>query len=361
MKERLLVLEDGSVYQGIGFGANEYRIGELIFQTGMSGYQEIISDLSYYGQLVMMTYPAIGGCGINRDDFESMNPQLFGLVVKEYCEYPSNFRSNMSLNTFMEQKGIPGIADIDTREITRKIRDHGTMKAVMADKDADVAQLVKELQAAKLPCDGVQKVSTQKPYTIPSRGFKVVMLDLGTKFGLIRELNKRGCDLVVMPYSTPASEILSLSCDGVVISNGPGTPDQIAETVHTIQQLIDHVAILGCGLGHQVVAQACGAKIDKMKFGHHGNSTPIRSLEKNKIEFTAQNHTYAVNEDSLANTGLKVTHRALNDNTIEGLKHESKPILSVEFNPEAAPGADDTMYIFDEFMEMMNQGGNTHA
>ncbi len=361
MKERLLVLEDGSVYKGTAFGSDQYRVGELIFQTGMSGYQEIISDLSYYGQIVMMTYPAIGGCGINRDDFESMDPQIFGFVVKEFCEYPSNFRSNMTLNAFMEQKGIPGIADIDTRAITRKIRDHGTMKAIMAESDADVEALVQMLKTAKLPQDGVSKVSTQKPYPIPSRGFKVVMLDLGTKFGLIRELNKRGCDLVVMPYATTAEEILSLSCDGVVVSNGPGTPDQIPETVETLKKLIDHAAILGCGLGHQVVAQACGARIEKMRFGHHGNSTPIRSLAKNKVEFTAQNHTYAVNEESLKGTGLNVTHRALNDDTIEGLKHESKPILTVEFNPEAAPGADDTMYIFDEFMEMMKKGGNQNA
>lgn len=361
MKERLLILEDGSVYKGTAFGSDQFRIGELIFQTGMSGYQEIISDLSYYGQIVMMTYPAIGGAGINRDDFESMDPQIFGFVVKEYCEYPSNFRSHMTLNAFMKQKGIPGIADIDTREITRKIRNHGTMRAVMADTDADVEQLIKELKAAKLPQDGVKKVSTKKPYPIPSRGFKVVMIDLGTKFGLIRELNKRGCDLVVMPYATTAHEILSLSCDGVVISNGPGTPDQIPETVETVKQLIGHVAILGCGLGHQVVAQACGAEIEKMKFGHHGNSTPIRCLEKNKVEFTAQNHTYVVKESSLTNTGLYVTHRALNDDTIEGLKHKTKPILSVEFNPEAAPGADDTMYLFDEFIDMMKKGGNQHA
>lgn len=361
MKERLLVLEDGSVYKGTAFGSDQYRIGELIFQTGMSGYQEIISDLSYYGQIVMMTYPAIGGCGINRDDFESMDPQIFGFVVKEFCEYPSNFRSNMTLHAFMEQKGIPGIADIDTRAITRKLRDHGTMKAVMADADADIEHLIQQLKEAKLPQDGVQKVSTQKPYPIPSRGRKVVMIDLGTKFGLIRELNKRGCDLVVMPYNTTAKEILSLSCDGVVVSNGPGTPDQIMETVETIRALMDHVAILGCGLGHQVVAKACGAAIEKMKFGHHGNSTPIRSLEKNKVEFAATNHTYVVKEDSLKGTGLQVTHRALNDDAIEGLRHETKKIISVEFNPEAAPGADDTMYIFDEFIEMMDKGGKQHA
>lgn len=356
MNERLLILEDGSVFKGIGFGADTYRVGELIFQTGMSGYQEIISDLSNYGQIVMMTYPAIGACGINRDDFESMSPQIFGFVVKEFCEDPSNFRSSMTLNEFMKMKEIPGIADIDTREITRKLRDHGSMKAIMAEPDANIEEIVAMLKQAELPKDGVASVSTQKPYPIPSRGHKVVMIDLGTKFGLIRELNKRGCDLVVMPYNISAEEILAIHPDGVIVSNGPGIPDYIPETIETVRQLLDKVVLLGTGLGHQVIAQACGASLTKMKFGHHGNSTPIRNLKKNKIEFTAQNHSSVVNEDSLKGTGLQVTHRALNDDTIEGLRHETLPILCVEFNPEAAPGADDTMYIFDEFLEEMEKG-----
>lgn len=357
MKKRLLVLEDGSVFKGLAFGADTYRVGELIFQTGMSGYQEIISDLSNYGQIVMMTYPAIGNCGINRDDFESMSPQIFGFVVKEYCETPSNFRSTMTLDEFMKMKEIPGIADIDTREITRKIRDHGTLKAVMADEDANVEDVLKMLKETELPKDGIQKVSTQKAYPIPSRGHKVVMIDLGTKFGLIREMSNRQCDLVVMPYNISVEEILAMHPDGVIISNGPGIPDYIPETLETVRQLLGKCAILGTGLGHQVVAQACGAKISKMKFGHHGNSTPIINVEKNKVEFTAQNHSCVVDEDSLANTGLQITYRALNDRSIEGLKHEIYDILCVEFNPEAAPGADDTMYIFDQFIELMEKGG----
>lgn len=358
MKKRLLILEDGSVFTGRAFGSDNFRVGELIFQTGMSGYQEIISDLSNHGQIVMMTYPAIGGCGINRDDFESMSPQIFGFVVKEYCENPSNFRSTMTLDEFMKMKEIPGISDIDTREITRKLRDNGTMKAIMADADANVDEVVAMLKQAELPSDGVASVSTQKPYPIPSRGHKVVMIDLGTKFGLIRELNKRGCDLVVMPYNISVEEVLAMHPDGVIISNGPGVPSHIPATVETVRQLLDKVVLLGTGLGHQVIAQACGATIKKMKFGHHGNSTPIKNLAKNKVEFTAQNHSSVVDEDSLAGTDLVVTHRALNDNTIEGLRHESLPILCVEFNPEAAPGADDTMYIFDEFLAEIEKGVN---
>lgn len=355
--KRLLILEDGSVYEGIGFGGDEFKIGELIFQTGMCGYQETISDMSYYGQIVMMTYPAIGNVGINRDDFESMNPQLFGFVVKEYCDAPSNFRCEMTLDEYMKLKGIPGISDIDTREITRKIRDNGVMKAVMANEDADVDAVVEALKTASPSTDGVRQISVAKPYAIPNRGgHKLVMLDLGAKYALIRELNARGCDIVSMPYDAKLEDILAVQPDGVIISSGPGIPDYIPETVETVKQLFDKIAILGIGLGHQVLAQAFGGKIVDMKFGHHGNSTPIVNLEKNKVEFTAQNHRFDVDEQSLANTGLKVTHRALNDKSVEGVEHESLPVMGVQFNPEAAPGADDTMYVFDKFIEMLDKG-----
>lgn len=355
MKKRRLILEDGSVYEGIAFGADNYRMGELIFQTGMSGYQEIISDLSYYGQIVMMTYPAMGNCGINRDDFESISPMVFGFVVKEYCEQSSNFRSDMTLDAFMKLKGIPGIADIDTREITRKIRDHGTLKAIMADEDANVEEVVAMLKNSELPHDGVQQVSTQKPFPIPSRGAKVVMVDIGTKFAVIREFNMRGCDLVVVPYNMSAEDILAIHPDGVVFSGGPGAPEDIPETIATCKALLGKLPMLGIGLGHEVIACACGAKVVKMKVGHHGNSSPVRNLKKNKIEFTAQNHGYEIAEDSLIGTGLIVTYKALNDNSIEGCEHETYPLLSFSFEPEAAPGADDCNYIFDDFCKMMQE------
>ena len=354
--KRLLILEDGSVYEGIGFGGNDFRIGELIFQTGMCGYQETISDMSYYGQIIMMTFPAIGSVGINRDDFESMNPQLFGLVVKEYCDAPSNFRSEMTIDEYMKLKNIPGICDIDTREITRKIRDNGVMKAVMADEGADVDKIVKELKGAKDVTNGVSVVSAARPYTIPNRGgHKVVLLDLGAKYALIRELNARDCDIVSMPYDAKIEDIMSVNPDGVIVSSGPGVPDYIPQTVETVKQIAAKMPVLGIGLGHQVVAQAMGAKVNEMKFGHHGNSTPIVNLEKNKVEFTAQNHRFDVDEESMKAAGLKVTHRALNDKSVEGFVHESLPVMGVQFNPEAAPGADDTMYIFDQFIEMLSK------
>lgn len=355
--KRLLILEDGSVYEGIGFGGDEFKIGELIFQTGMCGYQETISDMSYYGQIVMMTYPAIGNVGINRDDFESMNPQLFGFVCKEYCDFPNNFRTEMTLNEYLELKGIPGISDIDTREITRKIRDNGVMKAIMADADADVEALVAQLKGAKDVTDGVKFVSNEKAYTIPNRGGKkVVMLDLGAKYGLIRELSQRGCDIVSMPYDAKVEDILAVKPDGVVISNGPGVPAYIPETVATVKELAKDVAVFGIGLGELVVAEAFGGKVAEMKFGHHGNSTPIVNIEAGKVEFTAQNHRFDVEEASLEGTGLVVTHRALNDKSVEGFKHETLPVMGVAFNPEAAPGADDTKYVFDQFIAMMSKG-----
>lgn len=355
--KRLLILEDGSVYEGVGFGGNNYQMGELIFQTGMSGYQEILSDLSYFGQIVMMTYPAIGNCGINRDDFESLIPNVFGFVVKEYCEEPSNFRSDMSLDEFLKMKDIPAIADIDTREITRKIRDHGVMKAMMADEGVDVEAIVDMMKHTELPTGGVAKVSTQKPFPIPSRGKKAVMLDIGTKFAVIREFNERDIDLLVVPYNMSADKIMELQPDGVILSGGPGSPDEIPETIEATKQLLGKVPLLGIGLGHEVLALALGANVKKMKTGHHGNSMPVRNLKKNKIEFTAQNHGYDLDESSIDGTGIEITYRALNDDSVEGFTHNKYELISVAFEPEASPGADDLKYIFDEFIELMKERG----
>lgn len=355
--KRLLILEDGSVFEGIGFGGSKFQMGELIFQTGMCGYQEILSDLSFYGQIVMMTYPAIGNCGINRDDFESLIPNVFGFVVKEYCEDPSNFRSDMSLDAYLKMKDIPGIADIDTREITRKIRNQGVMKAILANEDADVEAVVKMLKETQLPKDGVQRVSTQKPFPIPSRGHKAVMVDIGTKFAVIREFNKRDVDLVVVPYDMSAEKILELQPDGVILSGGPGSPDEIPETIAAAKELLGKVPLFGVGLGHEVLAIALGAGVKKMKVGHHGNSIPVRNLQKNKIEFTAQNHGYEVDETTLEGTGIQLTYKALNDASIEGFTHDKYEMISVAFEPEASPGADDLNYLFDDFIALMKERG----
>lgn len=353
--KRLLILEDGSVYEGVGFGGSNYQVGELVFETGMSGYQETLSDLTYSGQIIMMTYPLIGNTGINRDDFESLNTAIFGLVVKECCDEPSNFRTTSTLNDFLTMKDIPGIADVDTREITRKIRDKGTCKAIMADENANVAQIVEMLKNAELPKGLVEKVSTKQAYPVPSRGHKVVLIDNGTKYGVIRELNKRKCDLIVVPFNMPLEEIMALKPDGVVVSDGPGNPNELKEEINTIKNLMDaNIPMFGIALGHQLISIACGAEVEKMKFGHRGHSHPVRNLLTGRVEFTAQNHGYVVSEESIKNSELEITYKALNDSTIEGVKHKSLKVFSVQFNPEGSPGPEDTNYVFDMFNDNMN-------
>lgn len=352
--KRLLILEDGSFFEGEGFGSDQFKIGELIFQTGMCGYQETISDPSYYGQIITMTYPAVGNVGINRDDFESMNPQMFGIVVREYNQYYSNFRGKMSLDEYMKLKNIPGISGIDTRAITKKIRNNGVMKATLANCDVNIKEVVEKLKAASHVTDGVEKVSTSKAYTVPGEGkFKVVLIDLGTKYGVIRELNKRGSNIVVMPYNATEKEILAVDPDGVIISSGPGKSEYIGETVETVKKLKGKVAIFGIGLGCQIIYEAFGGKIQEAKFGFHGNSCPVIKLSEDKVEFTAQNSRYQVEEDSLAGSGLEITYKNLNDGSVQGVKYQDMKVLGVQFIPEASPGADDVKYVFDEFVEMM--------
>ena len=353
--KRNLILEDGSVYQGEAFGSDHYQIGELVFNTGMSGYQEVLSDLSYCGQIVMMTYPMIGNYGINRDDFESLDPAVFGFVVRECCEKPSNFRGDLTLDEFLKLKDIPGIAGVDTRAITRKLRTSGTMRAIMAEEDADVESIVKMLKESPLLHDQVARVSTQKPFPIPSRGKKVVLMDFGAKHGIIRELSRRNCDLVVVPYDTKANAILALHPDGVMLSNGPGDPKDMEGAIDVIKELIGKVPVFGICLGHQLISLACGANTIKLKFGHRGCNHPVMNLSTGKVEMTSQNHGYAVEEESLKGTDLIMSHQALNDKSVEGVKHSKYPVFSVQYHPEAAPGPEDSNYLFDQFMDMMEK------
>ena len=355
MEKRLLILEDGTVYEGYGFGSNCYQVGELVFNTGMSGYQEVLSDLSYCGQIVMMTYPMIGDYGINRDDFESLDPAVFGFVVKEYCEQPSNFRSDLTLDEFLKLKNIPGISHVDTRSITKKLRSSGTMRAIMADADADVDSVVKMLKETDFLHDQVARVSTQKPFPIPNRGKKVVLMDFGAKHGIIRELSRRNCDLIVVPYNTSAEAILALHPDGIMLSNGPGDPKDMTGAIEVIKELIGKLPIFGICLGHQLISLACGANTVKLKFGHRGCNHPVVNLLTGKVEITSQNHGYAVEFESLANTDLEMTHQALNDKSVEGVRHTKYPVFSVQYHPEAAPGPEDANYLFDQFMELMEK------
>ena len=353
--KRLLILEDGSVYEGTAVGADHFQVGELVFNTGMSGYQEVLSDLSYCGQIVMMTYPMIGNYGINHDDFESLDPAVFGFVVRECCEQPSNFRSDYTLDEFLKMKNIPGIQGVDTRTITRKLRTSGTMRAIMADEGADVEEIVKILKNTELMHDQVARVSTRNPFPIPNRGRRVVLMDFGAKLGIIRELSKRNCDLTVVPYDTDAQSILDLKPDGVMLSNGPGDPKDVPEAVATIRELMGKVPLFGICLGHQLISLASGANTVKLKFGHRGCNHPVINLASGKVEMTSQNHGYAVELDSLEGTDLVMTHQALNDKSVEGVRHTKYPVFSVQYHPEASPGPEDSNYLFDQFMELMEK------
>ena len=358
--ERLLILEDGSVYRGQGFGSDELKTGELVFNTSMTGYQEILTDNSYCGQIVMMTYPLIGNYGINRDDYESIEPAVFGFVTRDLCQSPNNWRSQETLDDFLKAHNIPGIYDVDTRAITRKLRNKGTMRAMMANPDTDIEAAVKQLQETDYLHDQVARVSSSKIFQIPNRGHKVVLMDFGAKLGIVRELSRRGCDLIVVPWDTDAQTILSYHPDGVMLSNGPGDPEDVPQAIETIRQLMGKTVIFGICLGHQLISLACGAKTYKLKFGHRGANHPVVDLETGKVDITSQNHGFAVDIDSLADTKLELTHKALNDGSCEGVRHKELPVFSVQFHPEASAGPEDTAYLFDKFVAMMDKEGR-HA
>ena len=351
--KRILVLEDGSWYEGEGFGADTFTIGELVFNTSMTGYQEILTDPSYCGQIVMLTYPLIGNYGINRDDYESMKSSCFGLVVKDLCTVPSNFRSCVDLDSYLRESGIPGISHVDTRAITKAIREKGTMKACFCDREEEIEPLVIKLRNTDFLHDQVRFVSTKSVYPVPGRGRLVVVMDFGVKLSILRELAKRDCDVIVVPYNTSAKQILSWHPDGVLLSNGPGDPSDLPEVIEQIKILIDHTVVFGICLGCQLISLACGAKTYRLRFGHRGANHPVKDLLTGRVEITSQNHGFAVEKESLKNTGLVMSHQALNDGSCEGVRHTSRPCFAVQYHPEADAGPEDSRYLFDRFMEMM--------
>lgn len=358
MKKRQLILEDGTVFSGTAFGSDAATTGEIVFNTGMTGYQEILSDPSYCGQIVTLTYPLIGNYGINSDDFESIQPSIQALVVKEASIAPSNFRKQHTIDGFLQFHQIPGIAGIDTRKLTKIIRKQGAMKARLTEA-VDSLENHASWESITLPNDQVQRMSTAKPYVVPGRGKRIVVMDFGMKHGILRELAARDCHITVVPWHYTAEQIRHLNPDGIMLTNGPGDPKDVEPAIQAIRELIGQVPIFGICLGHQLIALASGANTEKLKFGHRGSNHPVKDLETGKTYLTSQNHGFTVTKESLAATDLILTQEALNDGTVEGLKHRVHPVMCVQYHPEAAPGPEDTRHLFDDFLKMTAQSKQT--
>ena len=357
---RKIILEDGREYYGYSFGNTDDKVCEIVFNTSMVGYQEIISDPSYTYQAVVMTYPLIGNYGMADDDYETKIPTIGALIVKEYNNDPSNFRSSATLSEVMEKYNIAGIYGIDTRKLTRSIRDFGSRKVLITDVSTSLEKGLEILKNSESPCDAVSKVSCNKIWVshADDEKYNVVAIDCGMKMNIVRSLNNRGCKVTVAPWNTTAEEIERLNPDGIFISNGPGDPTDVPQIIKTIKSLIGKYPLFGICLGHQIISIAYGAKTYKLKFGHRGGNHPVRNLLTNKIEITSQNHSYAVDTESLKETKLVPTHINLLDNTIEGVKCELDKVFSVQYHPESAPGPQDSAYLFDRFITMMEENKN---
>jgi carbamoyl-phosphate synthase small subunit len=367
----LLALEDGSVFEGRGFGAASEAVGEVVFNTSMTGYQEILTDPSYCGQLVAMTYPQIGNVGVNGEDVESWRPFVEGFIVKEYWELPSNWRAQRSLHDYLVEHGIPAIQGIDTRALVRRLRDQGSMNAALSTRDADPDALVARAKAAPsmVGRDLVERVTCAEAYdwsegawTI-ERGYRpagaarhvVVAYDFGIKRNILRGLVESGCRVRVVPAATPAADVLAMNPDGIFLSNGPGDPDAVPYAKAIVRELVGQRPMFGICLGHQILGLALGGRTYKLKFGHHGGNQPVMDLTTRKVEITSQNHGFAVDTESLAGVA-ELTHVNLNDNTVEGLRHRDVALFSVQYHPESSPGPHDARYLFRRFVEMIERG-----
>jgi carbamoyl-phosphate synthase small subunit len=379
-KKAILALADGKIFEGISFGAEGETSGEIVFNTSITGYQEILTDPSYKGQIVNMTYPLIGNYGICEKDYESIQPYTEGFIIKELSPYPSNWRSEMSLDDFLKNKGIMGIQGIDTRALTKHIRDYGEQQGIISTVDTNHQSLVSK--AERIPgLEGrnlVKEVSCQKAYKWEeaettlgaetentnvrpkhNKQYKVIVYDCGVKHNILRKLKNHNCNVTVVPADTGAKEVLSLEPDGIVISNGPGDPAAVPYMQENAINIIGKKPVLGICLGHQILALALGYKTYKLKFGHHGGNQPVMDLSTKKVEITAQNHCFAVNGESISNGQssrfgkVEITHINLNDKSVEGLRCLDVPAFAVQYHPEASPGPHDSSYIFDEFIEMM--------
>ena len=358
--DAILAFEDGSIFRGKSFGAPGERCAEVVFNTSMSGYQEIITDPSYKGQIVAMTYPLIGNYGINGEDVESRRPFLEGFIVKECSKIASSWRSEQALGDYLKSNNILGMEGIDTRALTLHIREKGEMRAVLSTVDFDETSLLRKARNSQglVGVDLVKEVTIKKKYTwepLKKKEFTVAVLDCGVKYNIMRELLERNCQVVAVPADMSASEILKLKPDGVLLSNGPGDPAAVPYVIKTVQDLIGKVPMFGICLGHQMLGLAMGGKTYKLKFGHHGANHPVKDTKTQKVAITVQNHGFCVDIDSLNKKDIEMTHFNLNDQTLEGMRHKKLPLFSVQFHPEASPGPHDAKYLFDEFIKMMKK------
>ena len=355
-----IVLESGREFPGYGFGADREAVNEIVFNTSMVGYQEILSDPSYTDQMVVMTYPLIGNYGITDEDYETKFPTLGGLVVREYNDIPSNFRYTKTLGEVCEEYGIPGIWGVDTRMLTRIIRDEGSQRVIITDIDVPTEEALRRLKETPVRRDAVARVSCRKRWfsRTPHHRFDVVAVDCGIKHNIIRKLNEKGCNVTVVPYDITEEEILAFRPDGLFLSNGPGDPADVTPVIEMVRKIRGKLPIFGICLGYQMISLAYGAKTFKMKFGHRGGNHPVKCLETGKVEITSQNHSYAVDTESLKGTRLQLTHVNLLDNTAEGVECKEDRIFCVQYHPESAPGPQDSTYLFDKFIKMMEENKN---
>lgn len=347
-----ICLADGTVFEGKSFGASGEAMGELVFTTGMGGYIETLTDPSYFGQIVMQTFPLIGNYGFIDEDKESEKSAVSAYIVREYCEAPSNFRCGTTLDEYLKANNIVGVYDVDTREITKIIREHGVMNAVItANPDTVDYDKIKAFTI----CDAVKSVSADRPYMSASdeHKYNVVLIDYGTKKNIVRELNKRGCNVAVVPYDTKADDILSLNPDGIMLSNGPGDPEENTDAIEELKKLVGKKPIFAICLGHQLLALSQGAETTKLKYGHRGVNQPVKNLETGRTFISSQNHGYAVVNDSVEAVGGKISYINANDGTCEGVDYTDRQAFSVQFHPEACSGPHDTRFIFDKFISMM--------
>ena len=349
----VLALENGTLFNGTSFGALRETIGEVVFNTGMTGYQELLTDPSYYGQIVTMTYPLIGNYGINTEDLESLNPKVRGFVVRELCKAPSNWRSTLTLDEYLKEHDIVGIEGIDTRALTKIIRDSGTMRGIIAPSEGFDFVSHYPLLSTFTVTDAVAKVTTRSIQHFPGNGPRIAVIDYGIKTNILRSLLKRDCEIYLYPAFSTAAEVLSCNPAGILLSNGPGDPKDCQPAIQTLRDLYGKRPIFGICLGHQLLALAKDADTGRLKYGHRGCNHPVKDLKKDLTYITSQNHGYSILHQSLADQPIEITHINLNDNSIEGVRYLDAPVFSVQFHPEAAPGPKDTAYLFDEFMAML--------